>query len=71
MIKLLLLFLLKSKRFYSVIVGDRCGMGGVGGEGAMMFFRGIALLFKPIDTQTPFGIKKYSNSPVVTRVFAF
>lgn len=30
MIKLLLLFLLKSKRFYSVIVGERCGTGGVG-----------------------------------------
>lgn len=29
MIKLLLLFLLKSKRFYSVIVGEGCGMGGV------------------------------------------
>ena len=30
MIKLLLLFLLKSKRFYSVVVGEGWGMGGVG-----------------------------------------
>lgn len=29
MIKLLLLFLLKSKRFYGVIVGEGCRMGGV------------------------------------------
>lgn len=43
-IKLLLLFLLKSKRFYSVIVGEGCGMGGVGVQWQ------IALLFKPIDT---------------------
>lgn len=32
MIKLLLLFLLKSKRFYSVIVGEGCGMGGAGAK---------------------------------------
>lgn len=38
----------------------RCWNGG-----AVMLFIDITLLFEPIDTQTPFGIKKYSNNPRV------
>lgn len=67
-----LLFLLKSNRFCSVILGDGCRMEGVGGGGAMMFFREIALLFKPIDTKKfSFGIKIFEQSNSNTADFLF
>lgn len=61
MIKLLL-FLSKSKRFWSVIVGEGWRMGSVGVIMQRCSFREFALLFKPIDTQTTFGIKLFKQS---------
>lgn len=72
MIKLLL-FLLKSKRFCSVIVGEGCRMGGVGFHGAVMFFRER---YPVVQTcrHTSFGIKILKQSsppPSIGLVFAF
>lgn len=66
MIKLLL-FLMKTKRFYSVLVGEGED-GRWGDKGAIMFFRETTLLFKSIDTICFWNKKKYTNSPLETHL---
>lgn len=67
MIKLLL-FLSKSK---IVIVGEGWRLGGVGVIRQRCSFREFALLFKPIDTQTTFGIKLFKQSGKFSALILF